>query len=81
LLTAQSAGQVYQRLGGRLDADASALVLPLLGMALTYFFVNTVPIAFAIALTTNQSAWRIWKSDFASSAPSYVPRRHRRGKC
>jgi hypothetical protein len=41
-------------------------------MALTYFFVNTVPIAFAIALTTNQSAWRIWKSDFASSAPSYL---------
>ena len=41
-------------------------------MALTYFFVNTVPIAMAIALTTKQSAWRIWKSDFASSAPSYL---------
>jgi two-component system cell cycle sensor histidine kinase/response regulator CckA len=34
--------------------------------------VNTVPIAFAIALTTNQNAWRIWKTDFASSAPSYL---------
>ena len=31
-----------------------------------------MPIAFAIALTTNQSAWRIWKTDFASSAPSYL---------
>ena len=41
-------------------------------MALTYFFVNTIPIAIAIALTTNQSAWRIWKTDFASSAPSYL---------
>ena len=41
-------------------------------MALTYFFVNTIPIALAIALTTNQSAWRIWKTDFASSAPSYL---------
>jgi PAS domain S-box-containing protein len=63
---------VYLRLGGRPDAEASALIMPLVGMALTYFFVNTVPIAIAIALTTNQSAWRIWKTDFASSAPSYL---------
>jgi PAS domain S-box-containing protein len=46
--------------------------MPLAGMALTYFFVNTIPIAIAIALTTRQSAWRIWKSDFAPSAPSYL---------
>ncbi len=72
VLTVQAAGQVYLRLGGRPDADAAALVMPLAGMALTYFFVNTVPIAIAIALTTNQSAWRIWKTDFASSAPSYL---------
>ena len=31
-----------------------------------------MPIAIAIALTTNQSAWRIWKTDFASSVPSYL---------
>jgi PAS domain S-box-containing protein len=72
VLTVQAAGQVYLRLGGRADAEPSALIVPLAGMALTYFFVNTVPIAVAIALTTNQSAWRIWKSDFASSAPSYL---------
>jgi PAS domain S-box-containing protein len=72
VLTVEAAGQVYQRLGGREGATPAALVMPLAGMALTYFFVNTVPIAFAIALTTNQSAWRIWKSDFASSAPSYL---------
>ena len=72
VLTVQAAGQVYLRLGGRPDADPAALVMPLAGMALTYFFVNTVPIAIAIALTTNQSAWRIWKTDFASSAPSYL---------
>ena len=72
VLTVEAAGQVYQRLGGREDADPSALIIPLLGMALTYFFMNTVPIAIAIALTTKQSAWRIWKSDFASSAPSYL---------
>jgi PAS domain S-box-containing protein len=72
VLTVQASGQVFQRLGGHPDAAVESLILPLAGMALTYFFVNTVPIAFAIALTTRQSAWRIWKSDFASSAPSYL---------
>ena len=71
-LTAQAAGQVFQRLGGRPDADLTTLIVPVVGMALTYFFVNTVPIALAIAFTTNQNAWRIWKTDFASSAPSYL---------
>src|SRR6185369_3118219 len=61
-----------RRRGGRLEAEPAQLVMPLAGMALTYFFVNTVPIAFAIALTTNQNAWRVWKTDFASSAPSYL---------
>jgi PAS domain S-box-containing protein len=72
ILTVQAAGQVYLRLGGRPDAEAAQQVMPLAGMALTYFFANTVPIAIAIALTTQQSAWRIWKTDFASSAPSYL---------
>jgi PAS domain S-box-containing protein len=72
VMTVQAAGQVYLRLGGRSDAETGALILPLAGMALTYFFVNTVPIAIAIALTTNQNAWRVWKTDFASSAPSYL---------
>jgi PAS domain S-box-containing protein len=63
---------VFQRLGGRSDAEPAALVVPLAGMALTYFFLNTVPIAVAIALTTNQKPWRIWKTDFASSAPNYL---------
>ena len=41
-------------------------------MAVTYFLVNTIPIAIAIALSTNQNAWRIWKTDFLSSLPSYL---------
>ena len=72
VLTVQAAGQVYQRLGGTPNADLSTIALPAAGMALTYFFVNTVPIAIAIALTTNQSALRVWKNDFASSAGNYV---------
>ena len=72
VITVQAAGQVFERLGGSTATDPSGLVVPLTAMALTYFFVNTVPIAIAIALTTTQNAFRIWKSEFASSAPSYL---------
>src|SRR5436305_1983295 len=41
-------------------------------MGLTYFFANTAMIAGAIGLCTGQSVWRIWKTDFVTSAPSYV---------
>ena len=72
VITVQAAGRVYGALGGRLDSDVASMVIPLAGMALTYFFVNTVPIAIAIALTTRQHAWRVWKTDFVASAPSYI---------
>ena len=76
VLTVEAAGQVYQRLGGTPNPDLAGnlagMVTATAGMAITYFFANTVPIAIAIALTTNQNAWRIWKNDFASSAPSYL---------
>ena len=72
VLTVQAAGQVYQRLGGTANGDLRVIAVPLAGMALTYYFLNTIPIAIAIALTTGQGAWRVWKSDFASSAPNYL---------
>ena len=73
VLTVEAAGQVYQRLGGTATPTPGVeAIVPLAAMALTYFFVNTIPIAVAIALTTNQSPWRIWRTDFAPSAPSYV---------
>ena len=72
VLTVQAAGQVFERLGGTPSGDLGTIAVPATGMALTYFFANTVPIAIAIALTTNQSAWKVWKSDFFPSAPSYL---------
>jgi PAS domain S-box-containing protein len=73
VITVQAAGQVYQRLGGTPSAELNTIVLvPLAGMALAYFIFNTVPIAIAIALTTNQNAWHVWKTDFASNLGSYV---------
>ena len=72
VLTIQVSGHVFLWLGGQPGGDLLATAIPLLGMTATYFLANTICIALAIALTTNQNAWRIWKSDFASSAPSYL---------
>ncbi len=73
VLTAQAAGQVYRRLGGTTSTlDVVHEIIPLTGMALTYFLFNTVPIALAIALSTSQSAFVIWKRELASSLPSYL---------
>ena len=72
VITTQLAGQVYRRLGGTPLVDLNTIWLPMAGTALTYFFSNTVPIAVAVALTTGRSAWRIWRNDFLSSAPSYL---------
>jgi PAS domain S-box-containing protein len=76
VLTVQASGQVFRRLGGTATADLGGnlgtIAIATTGMALTYFLANTVQIALAIALSTRQNAWRIWKSDFASSAPSYL---------
>ncbi len=72
VLTVQASGQVYQRLGGTSEIDTASIALPVAASAFTYFIMNTVPIAIAIALTTRQSAWRVWRTEFASSAPSYL---------
>ena len=72
VITIEASGQVFRVLGGTPTGDPAATAVPLTGMALTYFIVNTIPIAIAISLTTNQNAWQIWKGDFASSFPSYL---------
>ena len=72
-LTVEAAGQVYVQLGGTPHVELTAgLAIPLAAMALTYYFANTLMIATAVALSTRQSVWHIWKGEFASSAPSYL---------
>ena len=44
---------------------------PLVGAATTYFVVNTLAIATAIALSTNQALFKVWNENFLWSAPSY----------
>jgi len=72
VLTIEASGHVFLGLGGSASATLKTIAVPLLGMTATYFLVNTAAVALAVALSTNQQPWRIWKSDFASSAPSYV---------
>ena len=49
----------------------ATLPKPLVGAATTYFVVNTLAIATAIALSTNQAIFKIWNENFLWSAPSY----------
>jgi diguanylate cyclase (GGDEF)-like protein/putative nucleotidyltransferase with HDIG domain len=72
VLTVQAAGLVYLRLGGIPgDLDLTSLPKPLVGAATTYFIVNTLTIATAIALSTRQPIVRVWNENFLWSAPSY----------
>jgi len=72
VLTVQTSGQVFRFLGGRTPLDVGHVAIPLAGMALTYFVVNTAPIAIAIALSTGQNAWRVWRADFAGTIADYI---------
>jgi PAS domain S-box-containing protein len=73
IIAVQVAGVVWQALGGDVDAPGiiSSLVMPLSGAAMTYFAVNTVLVAGAIALSSGVSAVREWNREFFWSAPAY----------
>ncbi|HXW06131.1 MAG TPA: HD domain-containing phosphohydrolase [Vicinamibacterales bacterium] len=72
IVTVQAAGTAYILLGGTPGRIAFAsLPKPLVGAATTYFVVNTLAIATAIALSTKQPVVRVWHENFLWSAPSY----------
>ncbi|PYR77457.1 MAG: hypothetical protein DMF86_09030 [Acidobacteria bacterium] len=72
VVTVQAAGAVYLWLGGVPgDMKLAALPKPLVGAATTYFLINTLTIATAIALSTRQSIMKVWNENFLWSAPSY----------
>lgn len=71
-IAVQAAGWGYLWLGGIVgQLNLSDLPRPLVGAATTYFVMNTVPIATAIALSTRQSVGQVWNENFLWSAPSY----------
>jgi diguanylate cyclase (GGDEF)-like protein/putative nucleotidyltransferase with HDIG domain len=72
VVTVQAAGHAYRLLGGVPGVfNWANIPQPLVGAATTYFVINTLAIATAIALTTRQSILRIWNENFLWSAPSY----------
>ncbi len=74
VLTVKAAGLAYTWLGGTPPGVVVGLfdmAKPLVGAATTYFVFNTAFIATAIALSTRQSAFRVWHENFLWSAPSY----------
>jgi diguanylate cyclase (GGDEF)-like protein/putative nucleotidyltransferase with HDIG domain len=72
VITVQAAGAVYLWLDGHPGTiDPTNIAKPLVGAATTYFLVNTLAIATAIALSTRQSVVDVWNKNFLWSAPSY----------
>ena len=72
-ITIQATGVVYVLLSGGAglleQTDVSRTVV---AMIAAYFAVNTGLVAGAIALSTRQSAWRVWHDTFLWSAPSFM---------
>src|ERR671915_852299 len=65
VLTVQAAGHVYIWLGGPPGHfDLHGLAKPLVGAATTYFVINTLTIASAIALSTRTSIVKVWNENF-----------------
>jgi diguanylate cyclase (GGDEF)-like protein/putative nucleotidyltransferase with HDIG domain len=72
VITVQAAGAAYYLVGGLPpDPGFFEIAKPLVGAATTYFIVNTLTIATAIALSTRQAIVKVWNENFLWSAPSY----------
>ncbi len=72
VITVEGAGLALSWLGNpSAAANVSSVARPLVGAATTYFLLNTGLIATAIALSTGQSIWPTWQTNFLWSAPSY----------
>ncbi len=72
VLTVQAAGFAYSILNGEPGRfEGASVAQPLVGAATTYFIINTLTIATAIALSTRQSVIKVWNENFLWSAPSY----------
>jgi signal transduction histidine kinase len=73
ILTMAATGLAYHALGGTQGPfDIGLLMKPLVGAIATYFCLNTGLVAIAIGLTTNRSAWRVWREDFLWSVASFM---------
>src|SRR4051812_16623671 len=74
VISVQAAGFVFTWLDGTPGLAAlgiANMAKPLVGAACGYFVANTLLVATAIALSTQQSILKVWNENFLWSAPSY----------
>jgi signal transduction histidine kinase/FixJ family two-component response regulator len=72
VIAVHTASLVWTALGGDVRGNIIfALMMPLSATATTYFAVNTMLVAGAIALSSGVSALREWNREFFWSAPAY----------
>jgi signal transduction histidine kinase/CheY-like chemotaxis protein len=72
-ITIAATGLVYGSLGGSSGSFAmSSWAVPVAGAIATCFAVNTGLVAGAIALSTRQRAWKVWRDDFLWCAVSFM---------
>jgi signal transduction histidine kinase/ActR/RegA family two-component response regulator len=72
-ITMAASAIVYARLAGPpAPLEFSKMLEPLAAAIVTCFLVNTVLVAGAIALSTSQTVWRIWQSDFVWGGASFM---------
>jgi PAS domain S-box-containing protein len=70
-LTVQAGGHMYVWLHDRYPVDPLHTLVPVFAVGATYFLVNSLPVAAAVALTTSRNAFVVWRDSFAPNAPSY----------
>ena len=73
-ITVQASGTTFLWLGGVpgvLGHSIAEIARPLVGAATIYFICNTLLIAVAIGLSTQQSIVKVWNENFLWSGPSY----------
>jgi diguanylate cyclase (GGDEF)-like protein/PAS domain S-box-containing protein len=71
VLTIQASGAAVTFFGPIESMRLADLAGPMVAGALAYYLVNTALVATAIAFSSNQSAWKIWESNFLWTGPSY----------
>jgi PAS domain S-box-containing protein len=72
IIAVHVAGWMWLVLGGTVNGEGLyMLIMPLSAAAMTYFAVNTMLVAGAIALSSGVSTLREWNREFFWSAPAY----------
>ena len=71
-LTVAAAGATHTWLGGTLGNAPHASLQPLMAAAMTYFLVNSLTVATAVALVKRRPIFGVWHDNFLWSITSYV---------